>query len=115
MDYDQSTTPPNKVCFACGAENDLTWHHLVPKTLLAKEAKRRCVTRLELSNLQSLMCSDCHKQLHALIPEKVLAAAYDSEQKIMTHEGFGNYVKWKKGRTTANFKHRLSKSNKKRR
>jgi 5-methylcytosine-specific restriction enzyme A len=99
-------------CFACGSESDLTKHHLVPRTVHAREAKRRNVRKVDLGNLVAMMCIDCHAQLHALISEKELASKYDTVEKIMENEAFAKYAAWKRKRGTTGFRHRASNGKK---
>jgi hypothetical protein len=102
------------VCFACGVESGLTWHHLVPKTTHQKEKRRRGLRKDELSEMKELMCRDCHSQLHSLVSEKELASEYDTVDKILAHPEFAKYVKWKRKHPVVGFVHRRSNSRRRR-
>ena len=55
-------------------------HHLVPKTLGGKETVR--------------CCRDCHKAIHAFLPNKELKRYYHTIERLMEHEGFRKMVEW---------------------
>lgn len=55
-------------------------HHLIPRSRGGKETLT--------------ICSDCHRQVHALFTNKQLDHEFNSVEAIMADERFAKYVKW---------------------
>jgi hypothetical protein len=60
----------------------VTVHHLVPKQHDGHDGPK-----VEL-------CSGCHRQVHALFSNRVLAEELDSLEKLRSHPQVARYVRW---------------------
>lgn len=80
-------------CEMCGREKDLTFHHLIPRTLHKNKWFKKNFTRDEM-NTGIDVCRDCHSAIHDFIDEKTLGREYNTLEKLMTHEQISGFVKW---------------------
>ena len=69
-------------CPLCGRELDGTAdkHHLVPKSKKGKETVR--------------LHKICHRKIHSLFDEKVLAKHYNTIEKLLESEDIQRFIKW---------------------
>jgi 5-methylcytosine-specific restriction endonuclease McrA len=72
--------PDCPLCERDVPEQNVSDHHLVPKSRGGKETLTICV--------------DCHRQLHALFTNKQLADEYNTVEAIMADERFAKFAKW---------------------
>lgn len=91
----QSDWPPPPVaaprCALCERQTPtLTEHHLIPKS----QGRRRGTKRADLPTV--LLCSPCHKHLHATFSNAELAGEYASIDVLLEHEGVQRFVRWLK-------------------
>ncbi|MGE0710466.1 MAG: hypothetical protein AB7N76_09880 [Planctomycetota bacterium] len=81
-------------CELCGRERELTFHHLIPRTLHTNKWFKKTFSREEMNRGLDL-CRDCHSAIHTFIPsEKELGRAYDTREKLLAHEPLARYVAW---------------------
>lgn len=88
-------------CEICGRINECNEHHLIPKTNHTNKWFKKRHTKEELNKTILICKSDCHKNLHKLIPnEKDLGKFYNTIEKLLENEKFKNYVEWIKKKDT---------------
>lgn len=80
-------------CALCSRNLDLTFHHLIPKTLHSKKWFKKNFTADQL-NLGLMLCRDCHDAIHRFIPEKDLGKTYNTEEKLKAHAKVASFVSW---------------------
>ena len=80
-------------CEMCGREMELTFHHLIPRTLHKNKWFKKNFTREEM-NTGIDVCRDCHNAIHKFIPEKELGRNYNTKEKLLGHEKVFGFVKW---------------------
>jgi hypothetical protein len=81
------------VCALCGAERELTFHHLIPQKLHRRPRFRRRHTRAEL-DAGILVCRLCHRGLHALHDEMTLGTRLASREALLADEAVARHVAW---------------------
>jgi len=81
-------------CDLCDRENELTFHHLIPKCLHRKKWFKVNYTKEELSKGINICKFDCHKEIHNLISNKDLGKNYNTLSKLKNHTKLKNYLKW---------------------
>lgn len=96
-------------CIICGSMDDLTEHHLIPKTRHTNKKTQSNFSREELNKTITL-CSVCHSNLHARFSAKQLEKDLNTVDKILNNEEFYQYVKWR--RKHLNFRTNSTKESK---
>ncbi len=87
---------PGGVCELCNRHvSVLTRHHLRPREHGGVET--------------ALLCSACHRQLHALFTNGKLAAELDTLEKLRAHPEVRRYVKWARRQQDAHIQVRKSR------
>lgn len=79
-------------CAICGAETELTKHHLVPQVACRNKYKK---LRNDDSNF-AWICRTCHDQVHAVFSEQELRDEYNTIERLVTSERLSKFVKWKR-------------------
>ena len=79
-------------CSLCGAEGNLTRHHLVPR-LKAKNKYKEA--KDDPSNIL-VVCRSCHDQIHALFSESQLRDLYNTKDALLHAPGLDKFIEWKK-------------------
>jgi len=80
-------------CELCERSQDLTFHHLIPKTLHKNKWFKKNFTRQEMGKGIDI-CNDCHKAIHKFIGEKDLGRNYFTKELLMEHEKVRSFVRW---------------------
>lgn len=81
-------------CELCGREKELTFHHLIPRTLHANKWFKKNHTREEMSKGINLCKDDCHKEIHKIIPEKEMGRSFNTLEKLQRHPKVKKYIKY---------------------
>ena len=85
-------------CRICGFDYvELTKHHLIPKTCHKKMKSKKRFKSMELNRTVDI-CTNCHRQIHALIKESELATVYNTIERIVNYPQMAKYVSWIKRR-----------------
>lgn len=80
-------------CELCGSESRrLTRHHLIPK-LVHNAYRRKGLTRAELAQTTAI-CRPCHNAVHRAEPHAVLAARYNTVEKLGEHPEIAKWVRF---------------------
>lgn len=80
-----------KKCELCGAKDDLTEHHLIPKLKLKNKYKE---FKSDSSNIL-IVCRSCHDQIHACWDESQLRDFYNTKEKLLESPEMQKYIAWK--------------------
>jgi hypothetical protein len=87
------------ICQLCGRHVlKLTRHHLRPKEHGGVET--------------ALLCSGCHRQVHALFTNRTLANQYDSLEKLRQDSAIAAYITWARKQPDRRLPVRKSRSRK---
>lgn len=81
-------------CQLCGRETLLTRHHLIPQSRHRNKWNKKNFSRTAVKSELLLLCSACHKQIHALLSEKELERGYSTLEAIREHPGIREFVEW---------------------
>jgi len=81
-------------CELCGRENELTFHHLIPKSQHKNKWFKKMFTREEMNQGVNLCKEDCHKEVHRLIGEKEMGRSFNTLQKLLRHPKIMKYIKY---------------------
>lgn len=85
-------------CTLCGRDEELTFHHLIPRTL---HPNKWFKARFEKEALQAgvELCRDCHGAIHEIVPsEKELGREWNTLERLRENEALMTYVRWLDGR-----------------
>ena len=83
------------VCALCGRSGlRLTRHHLIPRAMHTKARIRKKWDKETLRTRSAMVCSGCHKQIHAVLTEKELADSYHSVEALREHPELAKYIRW---------------------
>lgn len=85
-------------CELCGIENELTFHHLIPKCLHTNKWYKKQYTREVLSRGINICENHCHFEIHRLITEKEMGKYYNTLKRLLIHKKVKKYVKWIKSK-----------------
>jgi 5-methylcytosine-specific restriction endonuclease McrA len=80
-------------CALCGREEQLTRHHLVPRTRHHNKRNKREFSRAEVMETVGL-CRPCHRQIHALFTEKELERTWNSIEKLRAEPRVQAFIAW---------------------
>ena len=81
-------------CILCSREGVIiSEHHLIPKSTHKRFGSS--YTKDEMHEKIS-SCTDCHKQIHALLSELECARDYNTVEKLLEHKGMKKFIKWVK-------------------
>lgn len=81
-------------CELCGRENQLNFHHLIPRTLHTNKWFKKKFTKEELNNGIYVCMYTCHREIHNQISEKDLGKYYNTVEKLLDHPIISKYVLW---------------------
>lgn len=96
----------NQHCELCAREKDLTFHHLIPRTLHANKWFKKNYTRQQMA-AGVYLCRDCHSAVHRFVPsEKDLGRQYDTLEKLQAHPEIQKFAKWISTRNTSRIRTR---------
>ena len=80
-------------CDLCKRDSQLSFHHLIPRTLHSNKWFKKNFTKEEMNSGINL-CSDCHSAIHRFISEKELGRNYNTVDKLMEDEKVKGFVEW---------------------
>ena len=80
-------------CELCNRERELTFHHLIPRTLHKNKWFKKNFTKEDM-NSGINVCQDCHSSIHKFINEKDLGKNYNTKELLLSHEQVLKFVKW---------------------
>ena len=80
-------------CGLCQRRRDLTFHHLIPRTLHSNKRVKRSFTREAMQQGLDL-CRDCHSAIHTFVSEKDLGWTYNTREALLEHPEIAKFVAW---------------------
>jgi len=80
-------------CELCQRDINLSFHHLIPRTLHSRKWFQKNFSREEMA-LGLMLCKDCHDAVHRFIPEKNLGTDFNTKEKLLAHEKVQTFVTW---------------------
>ncbi len=86
-----------EICEMCGIDEDLTGHHLIPRTCQAGKWFRKQFTK-EQRQAKMTVCRSCHNFIHSQIKEKDLGRNYHTSALVMGHEAIKKFAEWRRKR-----------------
>ena len=87
-------------CELCLVEERFNFHHFIPRTLHRNKWFKKRFSRNDMITGMHV-CRQCHRMLHATIPEKELGRHYHSRELLLSHAAISKYVEWKRRRRRA--------------
>ena len=81
-------------CELCERENELTFHHLIPKSQHKNKWFKKMFTREEMNTGVDLCKEDCHNEIHRIINEKEMGRSFNTIQKLLRHPKVKKYIKY---------------------
>ncbi|EPQ26815.1 uncharacterized protein PFL1_05793 [Pseudozyma flocculosa PF-1] len=81
-------------CQLCERRMMLTAHHLIPRETHDLLLKRGVYTKKEMQTRIAWLCRPCHTAVHNHIPTSVLAADYNTVEKLLQHEGVYKWARY---------------------
>lgn len=93
-----SLTPPPKplACQLCERAEPLTRHHLIPRALHNKPRYRKRYSREQRLSAVVWLCVPCHRHLHRLYDEPVLADRLNHLKALQQDPEMAQFVDWLK-------------------
>lgn len=80
-------------CQLCARELELTFHHLIPRTLHSNKWFKKTFTRERMQSGLDL-CRDCHSAIHQFVSEKELGRHVNTREALLAHPQIGRFVTW---------------------
>lgn len=81
-------------CELCGRLKELTFHHLIPKTLHTNKYFKKIYDSKYMKSNGLNLCSDCHKNIHSFFSEKELGKSYNNKELLISNEKVKNFLIW---------------------
>jgi acetylglutamate synthase len=86
-------------CELCEREvEELTGHHLIPRTRHTNKKNQKLFDRTEVKERKAMVCESCHSKIHATISEKELELFYNTTELLKDHPEIKKFVKWIKNK-----------------
>ncbi len=92
-------TKAEMVCELCERQQKLTFHHLIPKKNHKIKYIQKRFSAIDLNKYGIMICNDCHKMIHKLIPHKQLALEFNTTEKLISHKELAKFICWVKSQT----------------
>ena len=89
----------SNICYICGTTENITFHHLIPKTCHSKKWFRKHFTKEDMKTRGVLLCRSCHSFVHRKITEKELGKNHNTIETLMEHEEINKYAAWARKKT----------------
>ncbi len=81
-------------CQLCERETALTRHHLVPQCRHHNKWNKKNFDRRAIKTDLLLLCSGCHRHLHAVFTEKDLERQFHDLPSLRAHPAVEKFVAW---------------------
>jgi heterodisulfide reductase subunit C len=94
QDFEEGEEKPPSACELCGRAEELTRHHLIPKSRHRKARTRRHFSKDEMRTRLIWICWPCHKNLHRCLTEQEMAENYHSLEELKEHPEVGKFIRW---------------------
>lgn len=95
------TAPPpiwvstrSSACEICDRDwINLTYHHLIPRSVHEKAVKRGWHEEWELNRV-AWICGACHRYVHSIATNEELAQHWDTVEKLLSREDVQRFAQW---------------------
>ncbi len=84
---------PLEHCELCGRQLPLTFHHLIPRKMHRRTRFKKSYSREEL-NQGIWVCLACHRGIHKLHDEMVLARDLNTLEKLQADPAVQKHIAW---------------------
>jgi hypothetical protein len=82
-------------CALCHRDvNEVTKHHLIPRTRHKNRKNKKTFSRTEVKERVILVCQPCHSNIHAVLTEKELERTYNTLEKLAKHPKVERFSQW---------------------
>lgn len=81
-------------CALCGSPQDLSFHHLIPRSCHRNKWFRKRFTREEMQTRGIMVCSPCHSMIHHFYVEKELGRNFNTLANLLDAEKLQPYLRW---------------------
>jgi hypothetical protein len=82
------------VCEMCLVEKELTFHHLIPRTLHDNKWFRKNFDLQYMQKTGINVCKCCHRGIHDIYSEKELGKNFNTKEKLLSDEKIIKHAKW---------------------
>lgn len=94
-DWEEEEEPSSpERCQLCSREQELTVHHLIPRSRHRKARTKKVFSKQEMRERLIHVCEGCHTNLHRCLSEKEMAYEYNTLEKLQSHPGVEKFSKW---------------------
>lgn len=80
-------------CQLCGREANLTFHHLIPRTLHRNKWFKKQFTREQMGEGINV-CRECHLAVHRFADHKELGRSFNTRELLLAHPEIAKFVVW---------------------
>lgn len=88
----------SKTCVLCGSDQQLTFHHLIPRSCHSNKWFRKRFDKAEMKARGIDICRKCHYFVHDSFDEKTLGREYNTLDALLESDIIRNYVRWARKR-----------------
>jgi len=98
-DESETTEEPATACALCKREVDeLTVHHLIPKSRHKNKKAKDKFGRDEMRNRVAMLCGPCHANIHAIFSEKTLEREFPTLELLAADPDVLKFTEWIKNK-----------------
>lgn len=90
--------PVNKACQLCGSDQQISFHHLIPRTCHKNKWFTKRFSKEDMRSRGIDVCRLCHNFIHSQYDEKMLGRHFNTIEALLDDEGIKKYVAWAKKR-----------------
>ncbi|NNJ92479.1 MAG: hypothetical protein HKP55_12460 [Gammaproteobacteria bacterium] len=83
-------------CALCGTDQQITYHHLIPKTCHKNKWFKKNFAMADMRERQIPVCRKCHSFVHKHYSEKVLGRELNTLEKLLGEEKLQKFIIWKR-------------------
>lgn len=81
-------------CKICQRDVELTFHHLIPRTLHTNQWFKKRYTKQYMAKHGIDVCRLCHDKVHSIWDEKTLGREVNTLELILESEEIQNFIPW---------------------
>ncbi|WP_223790014.1 hypothetical protein [Marinicella meishanensis] len=89
-------TQQKPICQLCGTDQNITFHHLIPRTCHKNKWFRKNFSREDMRTRGVDVCRRCHSFIHQQHSEKHLGRELNTLEKILADEQLKPFIEWAK-------------------
>ena len=101
------TKTTNTNCILCGSNDQVTYHHLIPKSVQSHNKIQR--NKAAHIGVTIPLCAFCHKNVHAIFTEAELAEECYTVELLSDHERLQKFLDWRLKHLDLSIKTKASK------